>query len=247
MCQLITNSLAANCVFLCTCSKCFKYFLINISFDFPCCTTRYLFKYMSSLTFIPPVRYNRVQTTLARGGHPRSQNIPFLKKIFNCNTIISLTPTSIFDNNLSSTNNLELIEYIKECNINYYHFGIDSNAKDKGKNREIPISHSQVIEILEIILRKSSGNIYIHCTNGGQITSLVIACLRKVQLWSSVSIFEEFLFYSSSANHNDRIFVDEFLPNLKIYSKSNRVDWLWKGLNESVIINHPCLKNIQFI
>jgi hypothetical protein len=29
--------------------------------------------------------------------------------------------------------------------------------------------------------------------------------------------------------------------------KDDRVDWLWKGLNENVIINHPLLKNIQFV
>jgi tyrosine-protein phosphatase OCA6 len=202
---------------------------------------------MSDFTLTPPLRYNRVQTSLARGATPTSQNIPFLK-LFHVNTMIALTPESIFESESKFyEQNKELIKFIESNNINYLHFPTDSNVKDKGKNREIPITHEQVTKILEVILNKDSGNTYIFCSNGGQITSLVVACLRKVQLWSSVSIFEEFVCYSSSANHNDRRFVDEFPADLKINSKSKRVDWLWCGLNENVIINHPCLKNIKFI
>ena len=127
------------------------------------------------------------------------------------------------------------------------HVPSDSSVKDKGKNREIPITHEQVIMILEVILKKDSGNVYIYCWNGGQITSLVIACLRKIQMWSSVSIFDEFVCFSESANHNDRVFVDNFIPKMVLPLKDDRVDWLWKGLNENVIINHPLLKNIQFV
>lgn len=34
--------------------------------------------------------------------------------------------------------------------------------------------------------------IYVHCLNGSEITSLVIACLRKLQCWSISSTMAEF-------------------------------------------------------
>lgn len=37
--------------------------------------------------------------------------------------------------------------------------------------------------------------IYIHCLNGSEVTSLVIACLRKLQCWSISSIMAEFRRY----------------------------------------------------
>lgn len=200
---------------------------------------------MSCFTIYPPNQYNRVQKTLARGARPTSKNITYLE-LCQVNTLISLTPVSIYE--MEPNDELNKIKtYIEANNIQYLHFSTDSSAKDKGKNRGIPITRDQVSTILEIILRKDSGNVYMYCPNGGQITSLVIACLRKVQLWSNVSIFEEFICYSSSANHNDRKFVEDFPVDLKLFAKPDRVEWLWSGLNENVIMNHPSLKNIKFI
>jgi tyrosine-protein phosphatase OCA6 len=34
--------------------------------------------------------------------------------------------------------------------------------------------------------------IYVHCLNGSEVTSLVIACLRKLQCWSVSSTMAEF-------------------------------------------------------
>ncbi|TID28050.1 hypothetical protein CANINC_002731 [Pichia inconspicua] len=198
----------------------------------------------TDITIVPPIRYNRVQSTLSRGGLPTSNNFSFLK-LLDVNTIIGLTPKSIYTEE-ESIDNKSLIQFIEESNIEYIHFPTDSSAKDKGKNREIPISDEQVIKVIELILRRDSGNIYLYCLNGGQIVSLVIACLRKVQLWSNVSIFEEFICFSQSANNNDRMFVEEFSPKLKVPKKSERVEWLWTGLNENVILNHPSLKDIEF-
>lgn len=198
---------------------------------------------MSKTTIAPPIRYNRIQSTLARGGLPMESNLEFLK-LYHVNTIIGLTPKSIYDD--KENPNEHLIKFIEENNVLYKHFPTDSSVKDKGKNRGVPITNEQVTEILELILQKRNGQVYIYCLDGGQIVSLVVACLRKIQLWSNVSIFEEFICFSQSANNNDRMFVEEFVPRANIPSKLSRNDWLWTGLNENVIMNHPCLKHVQY-
>lgn len=200
---------------------------------------------MSSATFIPPSRYAKVEKTLLRGSVPRSRNISFLE-LQDVHTLIALTPTSLYDETQLEINK-DLIEHIERNGMEYLHFPSDSSVKDKGKNRGVPITHEQVINILEVILRKKSGTVYIYCWNGGQITSLVIACLRKIQMWSSVSIIDEFVRFSESANHNDRVFVDQFVPKMTLPAREERVDWLWRGLNETVTINHPVLQNIEFV
>lgn len=195
---------------------------------------------MPSQIFVTPSVYSRVESSLTRGSKPIAANFPFLK-VCEINTIIALTPISIYEKEDD-----DLIKFIQDNSIKYYHFATDSSVKNKGKNRQIPITHEQVNKILSIILMKNSGNIYVYCNNGGQITSLVIACLRKLQLWSNVSIFDEFICYSESANHNDRSFVEQFIPNIEI-NRSEKIEWLWRGLNESVILNHPSLKQIVFV
>ncbi|KGK38934.1 hypothetical protein JL09_g1935 [Pichia kudriavzevii] len=174
-------------------------------------------------TFIPPANFNRVQTTLVRGGRPKRNNIPFLK-FLGIDTMVALTERSLFDGD--GENGDALREYIRENGI--------------------PITHGQVMEILEIILNKEYGNVYIYCYNGGQITSLVVACLRKLQLWSTVSIFDEFIHYGSNVTHNDRTFVQDFVPQLEL-SRGKLVEWIWSGLNENIIVRHPGFKNVRFI
>lgn len=194
-------------------------------------------------TFIPPANFNRVQTTLVRGGRPKRNNIPFLK-FLGIDTMVALTERSLFDGD--GENGDALREYIRENGVRYVHFPVDTSVRDKGKNREIPITHGQVMEILEIVLNKEYGNVYIYCYNGGQITSLVVACLRKLQLWSTVSIFDEFIHYGSNVTHNDRTFVQDFVPQLEL-SRGKLVEWIWSGLNENIIVRHPGFKNVQFI
>ncbi|GMF54807.1 unnamed protein product [[Candida] boidinii] len=87
--------------------------------------------------------------------------------------------------------------------------------------------------------------IFIFCNNGGQVTSLIVACLRKLGFWNSVSIFNEFVNYSSTVNHNDRYFIESFKAKLRLPIVENRVDWIWNGLSKKVIDNHPFITFIE--
>lgn len=87
---------------------------------------------------------------------------------------------------------------------------------------------------------------YMHCLNGGVVTSLVVACLRKVQLWNTIAIFREFSIFSQGVlSLKDRAFIEGFRVELKDvveYDDGGVVaDWLWTGLSMDVVSKHPTL------
>lgn len=186
--------------------------------------------------FVPPLRFNTVEPDLYRGAYPREVSYPFLSTL-QLKTIISLTPNPITEEsdsglvNFAQTNNIQLIHL--EC-----------APAGKGKKRGVPIDYSTIFHALHYMIHKSYGPVYIHCLNGGQVVSMVVACLRKLQFWSSISIFNEFINYTLNITVNDRNFVEGFEGELKI-NTNTKVDWLWTGMSKGVVENHPRLKLIE--
>ncbi|OBA15799.1 uncharacterized protein OGAPODRAFT_8597 [Ogataea polymorpha] len=162
--------------------------------------------------FTPPIKFARVNPTLARGAYPRPINYRYLETL-KLSTMIALTP-----NEITMENDPSLYSFCSKNKILLVHFETDHSAKDKGKKRGIPIESDQVLKILELILTKERSPIYMFCNNGGQITSLVVACLRKIQLWNLVSIYDEFVRYSTTINQNDRAFIESFKARIKLPS-----------------------------
>ena len=106
------------------------------------------------------------------------------------------------------------------------------------------MGHTEVLQAVELVIHKKNAPVYIHCLNGGQVTSLFVACLRKLQFWSSIAIFNEFINFTSSITVNDRSFVESFKGEIHVV-ESERVDWLWAGMNRGVVGNHPHIRVIE--
>jgi tyrosine-protein phosphatase OCA6 len=181
----------------------------------------------------PPLKFGTVQPNLYRGAYPREINFPFLKTL-ELKTIISLTPSPI-----AAETDRKLHDFAIENNIRIVH--LECAHLGKGKKRGVPIGYSAILEALNLMIHKEYGPVYIHCLNGGQVTSLVIACLRKVQFWSSIAIFNEFINFTSNITVNDRSFVEGFKGEINLNSK-DKVDWLWVGMSKGVIGNHPKIR-----
>jgi tyrosine-protein phosphatase OCA1 len=62
------------------------------------------------------------------------------------------------------------------------------------------IAEETVVKALEIITNKSNYPILITCKHGRALTGAVVGCLRKIQKWSMVSIFEEYRRYARTRN-----------------------------------------------
>ncbi|OWB55611.1 protein tyrosine phosphatase activity protein [[Candida] boidinii] len=187
----------------------------------------------------PPIKFAEVQPQLYRGAYPRPVNYRYLESL-QLKTMVALLPQPV-----TLESDASLFSFCTKNQINLIHVECDGKTKDKGKKRGIPIDHDSVIRVLEILLDKQHNPIFIFCNNGGQITSLIVACLRKLGFWNSVSIFNEFVNYSSTVNHNDRYFIESFKAKLKLPIVENRVDWIWNGLSKTVIDNHPFITFIE--
>lgn len=187
----------------------------------------------SSDQLVPPLRFNIVQPELYRGGYPRKVNFPFLESL-NIKTIISLTPHPI-----TYETDPQLYTFAKKNDVELIH--IECAQSGKGKKRGVPMGYSTVLEALRYMIHKEFSPIYLHCLNGGQVTSLVIACLRKLQFWSSIAIFNEFINFTTNITVNDRSFVDGFKGEINI-NTDTKVNWLWVGLSKGVVGNHPKIR-----
>lgn len=188
---------------------------------------------MVSQTLVPTLRYSQVQPGLYRGAYPRLINFAFLKSL-DIKTIVSLIPKAI-------TRELDphLHEFAQSHGISLVH--IECAQSGKGKKRGVPLSYAAVLEALKIMIHTNNAPVYIHCLNGGQVTSLVVACLRRLQFWSSISIFNEFINFTTSITVNDRAFVEGFEGEVEVCAEG-KVDWLWAGLSMEVVVKHPKFK-----
>lgn len=180
-----------------------------------------------------PFRFNTVQPRLYRGAYPREINLPFLRTLL-LHTIVSLTPEPIL---MQSDPNL--YEFAHANNISLVH--LECASSGKGKKRGVPLGYGTIIDALSYIIHNKHAPVYIHCLNGGQATSLVIACLRKLQFWSSISIFKEFINFTSSITVNDRAFVNGFKGEIPI-DRLDKAQWLWIGMSKGVVNNNPRIK-----
>ncbi|CAH2351511.1 putative tyrosine-protein phosphatase Oca6p [[Candida] railenensis] len=185
---------------------------------------------------IPPLKFNSIQSNLYRGAYPREINYPFLLTL-KLKTIISLTPEPITEETDS-----QLFEFAHNNGINLVH--LECTKSGKGKKRGVPLEYGVIVEALQYFIHSENSPIYIHCFNGGQVTSLVVACLRKLQFWSSITIFNEFINFTSNITVNDRSFVEGFKADIHV-NQETKVDWLWMGMSRGVVGNHPNIRVIE--
>ncbi|KAI8986446.1 tyrosine phosphatase family-domain-containing protein [Pilobolus umbonatus] len=164
---------------------------------------------------IPPFRFTIVEENVFRGGYPKPRNMRFLKRL-KLKTILSLIPDKLMH---------EMQEFSEKNHIHLLHLKVDKMKEDN-----IPLTYNQTILALQILMDPSNHPIYIHCLDGADVTGLVIACLRKIQMWSASSAMIEF----SRHLHTNVVSGDEFefienFKNFEIKIPMTIPPWLWGG------------------
>lgn len=173
-------------------------------------------------SLVPPLRFTTVCPRVYRGAYPRKINYAFLKR-YKVKTIISLTPNAINEETDES-----LFYHAQKEGIQLLHVEVGKGGK--GKKRAVPLTHEKALNVIQMMIDQENLPVYIHCLNGGHVTSLVVACLRSVLVWNNASIVNEFLLFSETINVADRSFVESFSGELKL--PKNYAD-IWQGIETS--------------
>ncbi|KAG0675829.1 hypothetical protein C6P41_003987 [Kluyveromyces marxianus] len=188
------------------------------------------------MSLVTPLQFSCVQPKFYRGAYPKEINLPFLKTL-RLKYIISLLAEPI-------TNDPVIAEFCEKEKIEpvlMQCLDDKSKSKDKVKSKDkdkskvkrkkkpVPIEYDVVVECIKFLIDKNHYPCYIHCsTSNTEVTSLVVACLRKLSYWSTVSIFNEYMTYTSSINIHERNFIENFNLDINIegIKPSDKVSWI---------------------
>lgn len=176
----------------------------------------------------PTYRFGVVEEELYRGGYPKESNHAFLKRL-SLRTIVSLTP---------DPPSQSLLEFSKSQGINSVHIRVDKPKES------IPLSFPKVAQILLQLIDAGHQPLYLHCLDGSVVCSMVVMCLRKLQLWTPASYVAEAMRFikEESVSTDEAEFVDKFPCDVEVACAGRLVKWLWPFSTMQPYRKHPTLK-----
>lgn len=119
---------------------------------------------------------------LYRGAYPKHRNLPFLETL-HLRTIVSLTPKPIdSDPDIASWARMQN----GGAGVHIIHIRTEKPKEETGG-----LTHEGAARALMEVLNRENLPLYVHCLDGVEVTSTLVACLRKVQGWHSAALCEE--------------------------------------------------------
>jgi len=119
---------------------------------------------------------------LYRGAYPKHRNLPFLETL-HLRTIVSLTPKPIDSDPV-------IASWARAQNggagVHIIHVRTEKPKEETGG-----LTNEGAARALMEVLNRESLPLYVHCLDGVEVTSTLVACLRKIQGWSSAALCEE--------------------------------------------------------
>ncbi|KAK4683888.1 hypothetical protein P7C73_g6324, partial [Tremellales sp. Uapishka_1] len=172
----------------------------------------------------PPFHFTIVSSsapstdTLYRGSLPCRRNLTFLRRL-RLKTVVCLRKKPLKDED-------EFLRWTMKRGIHVRWIKAESMGEEN-----LGMGRTEVGEVLKIILDPSSYPLYIADKDGISHTTLVVACLRKLQGWNTESILNEICRYEP--DHDDFPFLS-FLTGYLATADSTLAlppppypTWLW--------------------
>ncbi|XP_071736729.1 inositol diphosphatase DSP1-like [Rutidosis leptorrhynchoides] len=144
----------------------------------------------------PPINFAMVDYGIYRSSLPDSANFTFIKTL-GLRSIVYLCPELYPDHNM---------EFLKCNRIQLFHFGIEGT-----KEPFVDIPEDTIREAIKVVIDVRNHPLLIHCKRGKHRTGCLVGCLRKLQRWSLLSIFDEYQrFAAAKARVSDQRFMELF-------------------------------------
>ena len=156
---------------------------------------------------VPPLRFSLVEEGIYRGAYPSLTNYRFLKRLQLC-SIVSLLPEEPTQ---------DLLDWCEANKVQCHHRHV-TVFRD-----EITLTHERAAELLQLVISADRQPVYLHCLDGGQVTGVIIMCLRKLQRWSMPPASNEFARFMRKGSNDTPLqtpahvllFVSNFRPDLE--------------------------------
>ncbi|KEG12136.1 tyrosine phosphatase [Trypanosoma grayi] len=151
---------------------------------------------------VPSINFAMVCPGVYRSGYPTRKNYRFIRAL-RLRTILYLCPEEYAESN---------VKFCEENGINILRFSTEGN-----KEPFMDISEPLMHRILSALIDTRTHPVLIHCNKGKHRTGTVVACLRLLQGWSLVSIFQEYCgFAGDKARMGDQQYVELYNPIVRL-------------------------------
>lgn len=161
-----------------------------------------------SIPLYPPMNFAFIESGLYRSAYPSELNSTFLDTL-TLRTIIALEED--YPSALESFASSRGIKIMIVHNAQIAKLTLSSS----------PVAEEMVVKSLEYLVHNSNYPVLICCKTGRNLSGTIVACLRKLQRWSLVSILEEFRRFSGSCQQQLEQFIELFDTDLLKISKES--------------------------
>jgi tyrosine-protein phosphatase SIW14 len=156
----------------------------------------------SDMLLVPSINFNVLCPGVFRSGYPTKKNFPFLRTL-GLRSICYLCPEEYAQPNQ---------KFCEEQGITLARFPMEGN-----KEPFVDIPELTVHRTLSFLADPVNHPVLIHCNKGKHRTGTICGCLRRLQGWSMVSIFQEYVrFAGDKARSGDQQFIELYHPVLLV-------------------------------
>lgn len=143
---------------------------------------------MSSRLF-PPISFGNVEAGIYRSAFPTEINFRFLQSL-NLKSVVILASEGQVSHSFSL--------FLDDLSINKIFI---ENPVGDGLDGISPMAEEMVVSALQTLISPENQPVLLTCPSGKYLTGAVVGCLRKMQHWALVSVFEEYRRFAGQRLH----------------------------------------------